>query len=54
MLERKKLNSRNHGVPESLSHGVTESRSFLVRYRKLTCLEIQIKLGLFKSNLEIC
>ena len=34
VLERKKLKSRNHGIPERRNPGMTESRSFLVRYRR--------------------
>ena len=38
MLERKKLKSWNHGVPESLSHGVffsyIEELTFLISFEK--------------------
>ena len=34
MLEINKLKSRNHGITESQNPGVSESRSFLVRYRR--------------------
>ena len=31
---KKKLKSRSHGITESWNDGITESRSFLVRYRR--------------------
>ena len=53
MLERIKLKSRSFGVSEFRSPGVTESRSFLVRYRRTYVLKKNILELLLLKNWQI-